>query len=462
MAKIRIVGQIFDSTVTEDGVPLIPGWMRASTLTGDYDGLKVDGETQVAAVTEALSPLGDLDLTIVYRPYEVADHVLVYFDDDNQLFYRLADGKVVLRIAGEEFASAAITFSAEQELSVRAIADSQWRKLTVGGATTGSGSTVGAAVPPIDLAILPGMCFVLGPPTGSAIQHDLIKLDPGLKTFCQLGKERTLAQHPSGGTFEVLVCTLSGYPGRVRDVALKVGAAFDIETAVGEQQDMIGSIVGLPREGASDLRYRDFLRIQTKLLLAVQRVEAEWTGTCENLLAIARAFIGPRETISYTFSADVGGDEIEDLAEVYFPGEAMPSNGTLVTVSSPSGVNDGVYPFISVGSAPHRLRFDAAFTLDGDVYTVTWTVGPPIVLTNAPPYTYQLDVPNLSLDEAKLLVRFLKTATYGGVLGLVTAVLGDDSLWASQAASIAGGAVWGSESVSIPGAGVWGSIVATG
>jgi hypothetical protein len=76
-------------------------------------------------------------------------------------------------------------------------------------------------------------------------------------------------------------------------VAESVAAAFDVDSAVGEQLDFIGGVVGLPRQGFSDARYRVFLNIQIDLLLSANREGANWTGTGNNILKIVRTFIGP-------------------------------------------------------------------------------------------------------------------------------------------------------------------------
>jgi hypothetical protein len=135
--------------------------------------------------------------------------------------------------------------------------------------------------------------------------------------FAELASQRMLAQHPDPGNLAALLQALAEGQQAYHDVALEVRDGFDVATAVGAQLDMIGSVVGLTREGFADERYRVFLLIQTKLLLATAREDASWTGTSPNILAIARAFIGDSITdpivlvntppYEYSLSVPAGG-----------------------------------------------------------------------------------------------------------------------------------------------------------
>lgn len=100
--------------------------------------------------------------------------------------------------------------------------------------------------------------------------------------------------------FRDFLRVLAEQPQLFYEVALDVRDGFDRETAVGDQLDMIGSIVDLAREGFADDRYRELLDIQIELLLSAARDDAEWTGTVENILRIARKFVGPGDPIVYT------------------------------------------------------------------------------------------------------------------------------------------------------------------
>lgn len=97
------------------------------------------------------------------------------------------------------------------------------------------------------------------------------------------------AQH----NFHDMICVMVEPLGVIREVMNLVKNAFDLSTAVGDQLDKIGSVMGLPRQGYPDARYRVFLEIQRDLLLSSRRGEANWTGTGNNLISIARTFVGP-------------------------------------------------------------------------------------------------------------------------------------------------------------------------
>ena len=200
----------------------------------------------------------------------------------------------------------------------------------------------------------------------------------------QLADARVLVQmddNPANRQFRDLIqIFVQGFQD-FKLVAEQVSQAFDLAIAVGENLDDIGSVVGLPREGFTDARYRVFLEIQTLLLLAQARADADWTGTGGNIIAIARQFVGP------TTAA--------------------------------------------------------------------------VVLTNHPPYSYTLGVPGLVVAEAFLLARFLKIATYAGVLGQMFIILASDSLWDSTAVAVTGGGIYCSASVAVAGCATYNTVVTT-
>jgi len=69
---------------------------------------------------------------------------------------------------------------------------------------------------------------------------------------CQLTEDRVLIQHPDAPgerQFRDWICKYNEHAGEYIDVCAEVKEAFDVDTAVGEQLDMIGSWVGLPRSG---------------------------------------------------------------------------------------------------------------------------------------------------------------------------------------------------------------------
>lgn len=98
---------------------------------------------------------------------------------------------------------------------------------------------------------------------------------------------------PLNSTTKKLFCAImSAQLGLQSEVLQEILAAFVREDATGDRLDKIGAIVGLPRRGYSDDRYRLFLAIQSELLLAAQSEEKGRTGSCENILKICRTFIG--------------------------------------------------------------------------------------------------------------------------------------------------------------------------
>lgn len=112
---------------------------------------------------------------------------------------------------------------------------------------------------------------------------------------CQLTEDRVLIQHPDATgerQFRDWICRYNQHAGEYIDVCAEVKEAFDVDTAVGVQLDMIGSLVGLPRSGFDDPRYRTLLKIQINLLIGSRPGNPNFTGTVNNILRICREFIG--------------------------------------------------------------------------------------------------------------------------------------------------------------------------
>ncbi len=121
--------------------------------------------------------------------------------------------------------------------------------------------------------------------------------------YCALADKRVLIQmgtETGNRNFRDYICISVEPMGEFQDVAEDVASAFVIDTAVGVQLDMIGAVIGLPRQGFSDSRYKDFLNIQVELILSHQREEANWTGTVNNVLTITRTFVGVGPVITLT------------------------------------------------------------------------------------------------------------------------------------------------------------------
>ncbi len=123
-----------------------------------------------------------------------------------------------------------------------------------------------------------------------------IETDDNAALFCENAQERVLIQMDDtvgSRQFRDLVCIYVERLGEYVTVANEISAAFGVTTAQGEQLDMIGSLIGLPRQGfEDDAVYREFLKIQIDLILAASRSEANWTGTHNNILSICRTFMG--------------------------------------------------------------------------------------------------------------------------------------------------------------------------
>jgi hypothetical protein len=212
-----------------------------------------------------------------------------------------------------------------------------------------------------------------------------IDLSPFVVEYCQLADERILVQmDDTGGNndFRMYMCEMVRPWGEYTQVLRDIENAFDVTTAVGEQLDYLGEIVGIPRREFDDARYRTFIAIQIDLILSAARAGANWTGTVNNILTICRTFIGSGPT--------------------------------------------------------------------------------PIILRNYSPYSYDLQLPAIPVDERNTLLDFICKATYAGVLGQI--LIDNGMLWGSAIGTgIPGAKVWGSAiGTPILDEGTWGSVVTIG
>lgn len=144
----------------------------------------------------------------------------------------------------------------------------------------------------------------------------------GVYEFCEIADDRVLVQMddaPGNRKFRDLVCDFVEGLDVYAEEARLVGEAFDLDTATGVQLDAIGAVIGLPRQGFPDDRYRVFLKIQSDLLLSAARDGANWTGTVNNILTICRTFTGPGPAISlqnsppYAFLLSIPGVAADEL-----------------------------------------------------------------------------------------------------------------------------------------------------
>ncbi len=111
--------------------------------------------------------------------------------------------------------------------------------------------------------------------------------------ICDFVQSRILSQMDSttgNRDFRDFMCIVAEPFGKFVDVAKDVSGAFDLDTAVGVQLDMIGSVIDLQRSGFSDARYRSLLKMQASILQG--QTDGDWTGSVNQILAMARTFIG--------------------------------------------------------------------------------------------------------------------------------------------------------------------------
>jgi len=96
--------------------------------------------------------------------------------------------------------------------------------------------------------------------------------------------------------YRKIVVALAEPLGELLDVIEQIQNSFYLNTAVGDQLDKLGSIVGLARSGFTDSAYRRNLRIQIEIIASRLRelggVDGNWTGTINSLLKIIELFTG--------------------------------------------------------------------------------------------------------------------------------------------------------------------------
>ncbi len=105
-------------------------------------------------------------------------------------------------------------------------------------------------------------------------------------------ESRLLAQFDSAEKLHALVRALVRPLQELEQHAFEVLQAFDLETAAGAQQDVVGGLVGMLRDGRSDIAYRAY--IKAKILANAS------DGAVETILKIARTLLGP-DILSLTY-----------------------------------------------------------------------------------------------------------------------------------------------------------------
>lgn len=122
--------------------------------------------------------------------------------------------------------------------------------------------------------------------------------------ICEFVQTRILYQMseaPGARNFRDFMCIHAEPFGEFIDVAQQVGEAFNLDTAVGVQLDVIGRVIDLPRSGFTDDEfYRKLLKIQATILQG--QTEGDWTGSVNQILSMVRTFIGESTpgTVTYT------------------------------------------------------------------------------------------------------------------------------------------------------------------
>lgn len=116
----------------------------------------------------------------------------------------------------------------------------------------------------------------------------------GESEICKFVQARILSQMDSttgNRNFRDFMCIVAQPFGDFGDVAGDVGDAFNIDTAVGVQLDIIGAVIDLPRSGVTDDEfYRRLLKMQATILMG--QTDGDWTGSINQILSMVRTFIG--------------------------------------------------------------------------------------------------------------------------------------------------------------------------
>lgn len=223
----------------------------------------------------------------------------------------------------------------------------------------------------------------LGAPWGLGFPWGALHV--GEEFGCSLAQSGLLAQS-QGGNFSSWICAFGEELGSNLDSVTDVVNAFNIETAVGTQLDVLGSLVGLPRSGAVDDRYRVFLTIQRDLLKSYM-TDGGWVGTTPNVIALCRTFIGvgsgdpiiAKTTPPYAFSLqvpDVSLFEMEVLAS--FLRKALYMGVLGQTIFVPEG--DNLYCYEIAADTPNAGVYCyeiAADTPNAALYSGIVLIGDP-------------------------------------------------------------------------------------
>jgi hypothetical protein len=179
--------------------------------------------------------------------------------------------------------------------------------------------------------------------------------EPVLKNSVEVGLGRVIEQFEDKPN---IVGTLDAFlqeTQKVEDLAFEVNSAFDLDTAVGGQLDVIGRLVGESRQGKSDELYRAALR---------NRITANSAnGTINNILSIVRNSLGP--SVSYP-------NLINTMGNPYNP-EGWNTNLLFMTMENQEVLNPVGYPVVGLTTIIYNLL--GAGTIISSTYSDAVNIG---------------------------------------------------------------------------------------
>ena len=242
-----------------------------------------------------IAPAGFFDVTVRFRPrfdetQTFGDLDVAHFSPTSFAQFRKSDQKVILSLDGEVIESSAITFLQSQELSIRVVHSATGRQLIVSGATTGNGTTTGAAVDPI---VLPANVFLFGNKNGATEHVDLRffsatpqSFDSGLIaqfTDPERRLSRFIERWSNLPNLDALTRIYLRQIQDVEDVLFEIMLERDLDNAVGVQLTILGNIVGQPRTTLDDNRFRTAIRARIAINLS--------DSTAEDIIGIANLIL---------------------------------------------------------------------------------------------------------------------------------------------------------------------------
>lgn len=164
----------------------------------------------------------------------------------------------------------------------------------------------------------------------------------------ELAVARLTQQFRDGVSVPNLVRALTGGHQALEDAAFAVRASRAIDTAVGAQLDLLGRIVGQPREGRVDDVYRIWIRARVRLNRS--------SGTPEDLLAVFSSItqgstaIVLEEQFPASFVLRVGSTSIIAPADLAALVRLAKAAGVRAIVESATTVDTTSFAFDSNGA----------------------------------------------------------------------------------------------------------------